>query len=152
MVVNSVREFVLITIFLQGLIDGPVKNHLFRIELKSLEEAITTALQDDFSVRQAHTSLTHYRPSRRVETGSPEPTDLCSVESERPRSSSSKRLQKCNRCQKLGHYAYECSASRPVSRNTKRSDRPSAKKGNGRGSDAVAKSQRVADRKNGRGQ
>ena len=34
MVANPVIEFVLITIFLQGLIDGPVRNHLFRIELK----------------------------------------------------------------------------------------------------------------------
>ena len=145
-------EFVLITIFLQGLIDGPVRNHLFRIELKPLEEAITTVVQEDFSLRQTHTSLTPYRPSRRVEAGGPEPMDLCSVESERPRSSSSKRLQKCNRCQKLGHYAYECSASRPVSRNTERSDRPSAEKGNGRGSDAVAKSQqRGGPSKNGRG-
>ena len=49
MVVNPVSEFVLITIFLQGLIDGPVRNHLFRIELKWLEEAITTAVQEDFS-------------------------------------------------------------------------------------------------------
>ena len=91
MVVNSVSEFVLITIFLQGLIDGPMRNHLFRIELKSLEEVITTVVQEDFSVRQAHTYLTLYSPSRRVEAGGPEPTDLCSVESERPRSSSSKR-------------------------------------------------------------
>ena len=58
MVANPVSEFVLITIFLQGLIDDPVRHHLFRIELKSLEEAITTAVQEDFSVRQAHTSLT----------------------------------------------------------------------------------------------
>ena len=49
MVANPVSEFVLITIFLQGLIDGPVRNHLFRIELKWLEEAITTAVQEDFS-------------------------------------------------------------------------------------------------------
>ena len=77
MVANPVSELVLITIFLQGLIDGHVGNHLFRIELKSLEEAITTAVQEDFSVRQAHTSLTPYRPSRRVEAGGPEPMDLC---------------------------------------------------------------------------
>ena len=64
MVANPVSEFVSIKIFLQGLIDGPVRNHLFRIELKSLEEAITTAVQEDFGVRQAHTSLTPYRPSR----------------------------------------------------------------------------------------
>ena len=141
MVANPVSEFVLIMIFLQSRIDGPVRNHLFRIELKSLEEAITTAVQEEFSVRQAHASLTPYRPARRVGAGGPESMDLCSVESERPRSSSSKRLLNCNRCQKLGHYAYECSASRPVSQNTERSDRPSAKKVNGRGSDAIAKSQ-----------
>ena len=67
MVANPVSEFVLIMIFLQSRIDGPVRNHLFRIELKSLEEAITTAVQEEFSVRQAHASLTPYRPSRRVE-------------------------------------------------------------------------------------
>ena len=79
MVANPVGEFVLITIFLQGLIDGPVGNHLFRIELKSLEESFTTAVQDDFSVRQAHTSFTPYLPSRRVEARGPEPMDLCST-------------------------------------------------------------------------
>ena len=120
-------EFVLITIFLQGLIDGPVRNHLFRIELKSLEEAITTVVQEDFSLRQTHTSLTPYRPSRRVEAGGPESMDLCSVEIERPRSLSNKRLQKRNCCQKLGNYAYECSASRLVSRKIEQSDRPSSK-------------------------
>ena len=141
MVANPVSEFVLITIFLQSLIHGPVRNYLFRIELKMLEEAITTAVQEDFSVRQAHTNLTPCRPSRRVEAEGPKPMDLCSFESKRPRSSSSKRLQTCNHCQKLGHYAYECSASRPVSQNTERSDRPSAKKVNGRGSDAITRSQ-----------
>ena len=118
MVANPVSEFVLITIFLQGLIDGPVRNHSFCIELKSLEEAITTTVQESFSVRHAHTRLTPYLPSIRVEAGGPEPMNLCSVESERRRPSSSKQLQKCNRCQKLGHYAYECSASRVMSRNT----------------------------------
>ena len=53
----------LITIFLQSLTNCPVRNHLFHIELKSLKEAITTAVQEDFSVRQAHTSLIPYPPS-----------------------------------------------------------------------------------------
>ena len=57
MVANPVSEFVYITILLQGLIDDSVRNQLFRIELKSLEEAITTVLQEDYSVKQAHTSL-----------------------------------------------------------------------------------------------
>ena len=43
MVVNYVSEFVKITIFIQGLADGPVRNHLFRGELKTVSEAIYTA-------------------------------------------------------------------------------------------------------------
>ena len=150
---NPVNEHTLVTVFMQGLADGPVKTHLFRVELNTLEEAISVAEQEDFSMRQAHASSVSYRPPRRQEVGGPEPMDLSYVESERPRSSYNKRLQKCNRCQKLGHYAYECSAPRPVSSDTERNGRPNAKKGNGRGSNAVAKSQqRGGPSKNGRGQ
>ena len=59
MVANAISEFVLITIFLQGLIDGPVRNHVFCIKLKSLEESITTAVQEDFSVRQLTLAWTY---------------------------------------------------------------------------------------------
>ena len=131
---------------MQGLADGPVKTHLFRLELDKLEESIAVAEQEDFSMRQAHASLGSYRPPRRQEVGGPEPMYICYVKSERPRSSSNKRLQRCNRCQKLGHYAHNCSAPRPVPRSTERSDRPFAKRGNGRGSDAVAKGNNEADR------
>ena len=152
-VANPVHEHTLITVFIQGLADGPVRNHLFRLELDKLEQAIPAAEPEDFSMRQAHSRSSSYRPRRRQETGSPEPMDLCYVESERPRSSNNKRLQKCNRCQKLGHYAYECSAPRPVPNNTERNDRLFAKKGNRSRSNAVAKpQQRNGPSKNGRGQ
>ena len=65
MVVNPVSEFVLITIFIQGLSEDPIRDHLFRGELKSLSEAIYAAEQEDFNVRQAHPTLTPYRPKRR---------------------------------------------------------------------------------------
>ena len=150
---NPVHEHTLITVFMQGIPDGPVKTHLFRLELDTLEESIAVAEQENFSMRQAHAISGSYRPPRRQEVGGPEPMDICYVESERPRSSSNKRLQRCNRCQKLGHYAHECSAPRPVPRSTERSGRPFTKRGNGRGSDAVAKSQqRGGPSKNGRGQ
>ena len=80
MVVNPVRELVLITIFIQGLTDGPVRDHLFRGELNTLSVTIYAAEQEDFSVRQAHTTLTPYRPQRRPAVGGPEPMDLCNVE------------------------------------------------------------------------
>ena len=150
---NPVHEHTLITVFMQGLTDGPVKTHLFRLELDTLEEAISVAEQEDFSLRQAQASSSSYRPPRRQEYGGPEPMDLSYIENEKPRFSNNKRLQKCNRCQKLGHYAHECSAPRPVPRGTDRNYGPHAKKGNGRGSDVVAKSQqRGGPPKNGRGQ
>ena len=150
---NPVHEHTLITVFMQGLTDGPVKTHLFRLELDTLEEAISVAEQEDFSLRQAQASSSSYRPPRRHELGGPEPMDLSYVESERPRFSNNKRSQKCHRCQKLGHYAHECSAPRPAPKGTERNFGPYAKKGNGRGSDVVAKSQqRGGPPKNGRGQ
>ena len=142
-----------VTVFIKGLADGPVKTHLFRLELESLDQAIAIAEQEDFSLNQAYVHSGSYRPPRRQEAGGPEPMDLCYVESEKPRSSNYKRLQKCNRCQKTGHYAYECSAARPVARSTERGDRTPTKKGGGRGSDAGSKSkQRGGPSKNGRGQ
>ena len=59
MVGNPVSEFVKITIFIQGLSDGPVRDHLLRGELETYSKAIYAAEQEDSSVRQAHTTLTH---------------------------------------------------------------------------------------------
>ena len=97
---------------MQGLTDGPVKTHLFRLELVTLEEAISVAEQEDFSFRQAQVCSSSYCPPRRQEHGGPEPMDLSYIESEKPRYSNNKRLQKCNRCQQLGHSTHECIASR----------------------------------------
>ena len=137
---------------MQGLLDGPVKTRLFRLELHTLEEAIFVAEQEDFSLRPAQVSSSSYRSPRRQAYGGPESMDLSYIENEKPRYSNNKRSQKCNRCQKLGHYAHECSAPRPVPRGTDRNYGPNSKKGNGRGSDVVTKSQqRGGPPKNGRG-
>ena len=97
-VANPVHEHTLITVFMQGLADEPVRDHLFRLELNTLEQAISAVEQEDVSMGQAHASSSSYRPPRRKKTGGPEPMDLCYVESEIPRSSNNKQLQKCNRC------------------------------------------------------
>ena len=65
--------------------------------------------------------------------------DLCYAESESSRVINYKKLQTCNRCQKPGHYAYECSAPNAVPRTAGNSNRQETKKGPRRGSDAVAK-------------
>uniref|UniRef100_A0AAV1U9W9 Retrotransposon gag domain-containing protein n=1 Tax=Peronospora matthiolae TaxID=2874970 RepID=A0AAV1U9W9_9STRA len=42
---NPVDEHTLVSLFMQGLADGPVKTHLFRLELDSPEQAISIAEQ-----------------------------------------------------------------------------------------------------------
>uniref|UniRef100_A0AAV1TTN7 Retrotransposon gag domain-containing protein n=2 Tax=Peronospora matthiolae TaxID=2874970 RepID=A0AAV1TTN7_9STRA len=64
---NPVDEHTLVSVFMQGLADGPVKTHLFRLELDSLEQAISIAGQEDFSLRQARASSTSYRQPRRYD-------------------------------------------------------------------------------------
>ena len=44
---NSVREHTLITVFMQGLGDGLVRNHLLRFEMNTLEGEISDAKQED---------------------------------------------------------------------------------------------------------
>ena len=113
-----------ITIFIEGLADGPVGDHLFRGELKTLSEAIYAAEQEDFSVRQASTTLTPHRSQRRSAVGGPDPVDLCHVMGEKPRSVNDKRMVRCHRYHKLVHYAYEYSIRRSVPRGAERSNRP----------------------------
>ena len=81
----------------------------------TLEQAISVAEQENFSLLQDYVSSLSYRSPT---VGDPEPTELCYVEREKPRSSSNKQLQKCNRCQNLGLYAYKYSVLRPEYRNT----------------------------------
>ena len=62
-------------------------------------------------------------------------------------------IAKVQSLSELGHYSYECSATRLASKNAERSDRPFVEKNNGRGSDAVGKpQQRSGSSKNDRGQ
>ena len=149
---KPVDEQTQITSFIKGLADGPVKTYLFRLELETLDDAIAIALQEDFSLQQAFVHSSAYRPPRRSDSGGPEAMDLSYVEGDQARSTGNKGSQKCNRCQKLGHYAYECNAPRPVSRGTAREDRPVGKQGQGKRSHVATKSQRGERPKNGRGQ
>ena len=99
---------------MQDLTDCPFIKYLFRLEFGILEEAIQVVKQEYFSVKQDHVSLSSYRHPRRQESGGPEPIDLCYTESESSSVTNHKKLQKCNRFQKTGHYAYECSAPNAV--------------------------------------
>uniref|UniRef100_A0AAV1TED9 CCHC-type domain-containing protein n=1 Tax=Peronospora matthiolae TaxID=2874970 RepID=A0AAV1TED9_9STRA len=139
---NPVDEHTLIKLFIYGPVDGPVKTYMFREDFHTLEKAIVYAEQEDFSLRQSEANSSNYRPTRRQETGGPEPMGLCYIDIENSRSLSHKRAARCHRCQKIGHNAHECSvisaASRPKSG---RDDHRCPRKSPRRGSDHVAKPQ-----------
>ena len=48
-IANPVHEHTLITVFMQGLVDGSVRNHLFILELDKLEQSISDAEQEDLA-------------------------------------------------------------------------------------------------------
>ena len=109
--------------FMKGLVDGPVKTYLFREYPETLEQAIALALQEDFSAKQARlhafphraAQFRHVRPPPRY--SGPEPMDLSLVQaSAAPKRPVDKRKLRCHRCQKLGHFQYECRAAQPAPR------------------------------------
>ncbi|KAF1324409.1 hypothetical protein FI667_g9955, partial [Globisporangium splendens] len=109
--------------FMKGLTDGPAKTCLFREYPETLEQAIALALQDDFSAKQARlhanphraAQFWHVKPSPR--NNGAEPMDLSLVETSTVRKKTvDKRKQRCHRCQKLGHFSYECRAAQPAPR------------------------------------
>uniref|UniRef100_A0AAV1V9W4 Retrotransposon gag domain-containing protein n=1 Tax=Peronospora matthiolae TaxID=2874970 RepID=A0AAV1V9W4_9STRA len=70
------KQDTLINVLIYGLVDGPVKTYMFREDFHTLERAIAYAEQEDFSLRQSQANSLNYRPTRRQETGGPEPMDL----------------------------------------------------------------------------
>ena len=74
---NPVHDHSLITVLMQGLADGPIRNHLFRLDLDTLDQAVSAADWESICMRQAQVSSIFYHPPRRQEDGRPEPMELC---------------------------------------------------------------------------
>ncbi|KAG2839600.1 hypothetical protein PC112_g4026 [Phytophthora cactorum] len=110
-VTNPMDEATKFVTFMKGLRDGPVKTYLFREYPSTLEAAITLAMQEEFSLRQAKLHVNVPRMARPVmKTGGPEPMDLSNATAagHQQRNNSSVR---CFRCGYTGHYARECTAA-----------------------------------------
>ncbi|KAG3231605.1 hypothetical protein PI124_g23300 [Phytophthora idaei] len=71
-VTNPKDEAIKVVTFMKGLRDGPVKTYLFREYPSTLEAAITLAMQEEFSLRQAKLHVNVPRMARPVmRTGGP---------------------------------------------------------------------------------
>ncbi|KAE9264081.1 hypothetical protein PR003_g32920, partial [Phytophthora rubi] len=71
-VTNPIDEATKVVTFMKGLKDGPVKTYHFREYPSTLESAITLAMQEEFSLRQAklHVNVPHRKCLRaRVQPG-----------------------------------------------------------------------------------
>lgn len=109
---NPLTEDVKVTVFMEGLRVGPARTQLFRAHANTLEAAIQTALQEEYSHKQARTPVTAWQPPA---NNGPVPMDLGTAEQSDIR---------CFACGKLGHMQRVCPAGgqgrrtfpRPVSR------------------------------------
>ncbi|GMF80119.1 unnamed protein product [Phytophthora fragariaefolia] len=113
-VTNPIDEATKAVTFMKGLRDGPVKTYPFREYPGTLEAAITLAMQEAFSLRQAKLHANVPRPTPRPVVkpmGGPEPMYLSSATTAGPQRRRGSTNVRCFRCGNNGHYARECTAS-----------------------------------------
>lgn len=110
---NPVDQNTLVSIFMKGLKAGPVRNQLFREYPQTFENAVSLAMQEEFSRTQAIMPA----PQARKPERDPYAMDCSTISTNSPSNKrfNDKSKMTCHRCGKVGHFARSCLASRPGS-------------------------------------
>ncbi|OWY90916.1 hypothetical protein PHMEG_00040727 [Phytophthora megakarya] len=109
-VTDPMDEATKVVTFMKGLRDGPVKSYLFREYPSTLEVAITFAMQEEFSLKQAKLHANVPRPPRPPpKTEGPEPMDHSYASAVGQQQMKGNNVR-CFWCGNMGHYARECTA------------------------------------------
>jgi hypothetical protein len=107
-------EDTLVALFLHGLKDGPVRTQLFRMYPKTLEEAISTSIQEEFSRTQAQRSggfsKGNVNPLKFPQKFGRDPMamDVSTVTTGFQRKPMDQSKIQCFRCKKYGHMIKDC--------------------------------------------
>ena len=108
-----------VSVFLNGLRDGPVRDHSFRVFPETLDKAINIALQEVFSLKQSRRNrgFGNSNPIQvKRNTKIPTPMDLSFAQVVRkniPNRINSMTNIVCHRCGKKGHIARNCFVNIP---------------------------------------
>jgi hypothetical protein len=112
---SPIDEATKVSVFLNGLKAGPIRTQLFREYPETLEIAISRALEEEFSLKQARvetpSSFVHRQRSRDFSRARDTSRDMDLSSAERARTFTTRDVR-CYRCGRSGHYANRCSAPR----------------------------------------